>query len=1137
MAHRTAVCTIVSKNYLHFARTLMRSLAEAEPAWDRWVLLVDRLEEAFDPAAEPFELLEVEELPIREKTRMLFHYNILELNTAVKPWLLDWLFHRKGYSRVVYLDPDIFVYSPLADVSRAWDDGALAVLTPHLTGRLRDDRRPSELDILRAGTYNLGFIALAKHRSLRGLLDYWQEKSLSEFASDPDQGLFTDQKWIDLVPGFFDDVRVLRNEGFNVAYWNLAHRRLRRTKRGWKANDDRLVFFHFSGLDPASPEPFSKHQNRFRLESIGEVRDLVLGYCRTVLANGYDVCRGWKYAFGRFDDGTPIPECLRVFYRVDPAARRVVGEDPFAAGPAPWNLRWAEGEDGPPITWAMRAVWEIRRDLRQAFPDLAGAHRLEYFRWFAGHGAREQGMPEVFLDPVREAVSSQPAWKIESAIPLVPSEALRPLPPPPAVPRSGILDLFSGWRPSGPSAISAVERERVAEGLTTGFHVQSPSDRAAGLAWMGARALIPLVGAAGKSGFVRGFHRASFFERAKVGRKLRLQAEIDGVPAGEATLREGGPFALEFHVPESAGERAVLRIVASRWFVPAEAGINEDPRPLSVQISSVEVDGRSVVDFAPPPPRPPAPIGTRRLVPDLFGFYEQDGHDRSSGFAWMGPRGRLRTGPLGAGSTLAIVGEYHPDWMRLAHGSAALSIEVDLDGHLVVGAELESGGPFRVEAIVPAIENRDSHLLTLSVDRTFVLAKLGVSADIRALSVRIARVELNGQPLLDFSRSGSPSARVGEPVASSAPPFGINVIGYARAETGVGQSARGAAASCEAAGIPCHLYDFRDGLGEGAETPLSNPLFLAGPEHFVNFFHVNADQMPVVAPLLGDPVFRGRYNVACWHWELPELPDEWLGSFDALDEIWAPSRFVLEAIAAKSPIPVVHLPHGVEVPVTPGIGRGAFGLPEGKFLFLMMYDTQSFQERKNPEAVLDAWARAFPKGRSDVGLVIKTMNPEANPEGFARLRERVERLPGVILIAERFDRQKVYDLEAVVDCYVQLHRSEGWGMNLIESMYLGKPVIGTCWSGNADFMNPSNSCAVGYRLVELERDFGPYRRGQLWADPDVEQAAGFMRRLVEDEAWRRTIASLGQESVRRDFSFRAAGERYRRRLEIVRRLI
>ena len=162
-SEKTVVCTVISANYLARARVLMASVARHHPDWDRHVLLVDEISGRFDPRGEAFSLTEVAELGIPDARRLFFRYSILELNTAVKPPFLRWLVDERGYDRVIYLDPDIELFAPMEEVSRRLDHGALMCLTPHLVGRNGDTRKPTELEVLRAGSYNLGFLAVARH--------------------------------------------------------------------------------------------------------------------------------------------------------------------------------------------------------------------------------------------------------------------------------------------------------------------------------------------------------------------------------------------------------------------------------------------------------------------------------------------------------------------------------------------------------------------------------------------------------------------------------------------------------------------------------------------------------------------------------------------------------------------------------------------------------------------------------------------------------------------------------------------------------------------------------------------------------------------------------------------------------------
>jgi glycosyltransferase involved in cell wall biosynthesis len=363
---------------------------------------------------------------------------------------------------------------------------------------------------------------------------------------------------------------------------------------------------------------------------------------------------------------------------------------------------------------------------------------------------------------------------------------------------------------------------------------------------------------------------------------------------------------------------------------------------------------------------------------------------------------------------------------------------------------------------------------------------------------------------------------------------GLNIIGYVRSEHGLGESARLCSRACEAAALPCSLHDFNaNNNSRIADVSWAHKI---APDnlHPVNLFHINADQLPVARALLGADFFAGRFNIGFWHWELPEFPEAWRGAFDLLDEVWVPTQFVRSAVAAKSPLPVMVMPHAIRCDVNPVLTRAGLGLPKAHFLFLTMYDTHSFQERKNPQAAIDAFRKAFPNPR-EVSLVVKINNPASAPQEVRDLKARLAGVPGVIVLDRIFSRQEVYSLEGFCDAFVSLHRSEGFGLGLAESMWLGKPVVGTSWSGNVDFMNADNSCPVDYRLVRLEQDYGPYPRGQEWADPDLDHAAWYLAKLVADAGWRQAIAARGRDTIRSQFSPEVVGAMYRRRLEEIRR--
>jgi len=401
---RVAVCTIVSKNYLAYARTLLDSVARHEPGWERFVLLVDTVDESVPREPDRYTLLPVEGLPLPDPRAFFFRYSILELNTAVKPWLLEALLDR-GFERVVYLDPDIELHAPLVEVDRLFDEGARLVLTPHLTGGLPGSGRPNDRDILIAGAYNLGFLALAPDPDTRRLLEWWRDKNEYHCVVDVEAGLFVDQRWMDLAPGFVDGTRLLRDPGYNVAYWNLDQRPIETREGGVSVGGRPLAFFHWSGFDPRQPTRLSVHQDRISLAASPALQRLARDYAARVFANGHAALSQLEYGFGRLRGGTPIPDVARRAYRQDAGLRARGGDDPFALEPSAWNVPASAHASDPLLyTRLMEALWSGRPDLRRQFPDPAGADALRFASVFAKLLAPENRIPDVFVRPVEEAL-------------------------------------------------------------------------------------------------------------------------------------------------------------------------------------------------------------------------------------------------------------------------------------------------------------------------------------------------------------------------------------------------------------------------------------------------------------------------------------------------------------------------------------------------------------------------------------------------------------------------------------------------------------------------------------------------------------------------------------------------------------
>jgi len=748
---KSLICTIVAKNYLAYARCLTESFLRHHPEGQVIVMLVDELGDGgFDAAEERFTTVLASEIGIPDFKQMAYRYTLLELNTAVKPFLLEYVFREYSCRKLCYFDPDIYFYSRIDEILNLLDKHGI-VLTPHLTGLSVDESKSNDLDILRSGAYNLGFIGLSKHSALETFLRWWQLKLRKHCEVNLDEGLFVDQRWIDLVPGLFSSVHIHRDPGCNVAYWNLNHRSIVQSDSSYTVNGSPLKFFHFSGFSPDNIQAISKHQYHYTLKDFEHLMPLFYDYRTRLLANGHKNMKNLRYAYDYYDNG-----------------KRIVTSD--------------------------RYLW-------------------------------------------REIESNNSCWP----------------------------DPFDTC---GPDCF--IKKARA--------------------------------------------NRLRKFIRQNWGKRLYLSVT-------DLLLRAGLRPLIERAVGESYIEK-----VRQMFF--------------SIGSRAKPVPG----DFAVSRPSP---------------------------------------------------GGYKP--------------------------------------------HQDN---------------------------------------------------------------GLNVIGYLRDATGVGQSARAYVEALHQQGLPLSqtlLHGYSSQQNDRSVSSLSR-----GNSSGTNLFFVNADQVPFVYDELGPAFFAGKYNIAFWAWELAHFPAEWRDRFAYFDELWVGSSFVQAALSLASPIPVVKMGIPVEPSANSGATRQSLGLPIDKFCFLFVFDMLSIFERKNPLGLVEAYRRAFGPNFKNTTIVIKVAHLRDFPEYKDVLRNAVKSVGGILLEAQ-LERGTLNALFSVCDAYVSLHRSEGFGLTIAEAMYFGKPVIVTDYSANEDYVTLDNGYPVAYRLVELEKDYGPYRKGLFWDDPDLGHAATQMRRVFEhpEEATRK----------------------------------
>lgn len=369
---------------------------------------------------------------------------------------------------------------------------------------------------------------------------------------------------------------------------------------------------------------------------------------------------------------------------------------------------------------------------------------------------------------------------------------------------------------------------------------------------------------------------------------------------------------------------------------------------------------------------------------------------------------------------------------------------------------------------------------------------------------------------------------------------GVNLIAYIRAEMGLGVVARGMAAAIETAGIPFNIINVESG-NYSQHTDLSwTRKEVAHSDYDTTIVFMNPDQSLHLRSQVPASLLSDRYVIAQWYWELPELPDEWLKEFEFVDEVWAGSQFIADAVSAKIdagnlPVRVVRMPPVVMLSNDQsGPSRSQLRLPENRYLFLAMFDTNSVLQRKNPLGVLRAFKAAFDGGDASVGLVMKFNNPDYQDPSMQALREEIRGLENVFVIDRIMNRAEVTSLIKVCDCFVSLHRSEGFGLGPAEAMSLAKPAIITNWSGNVDYMTPDNSIAIDYKLVTLGQDYGPYKAHQHWAEPDLEQASHWMKKLRDDPSLGHRLGQRARETILSLYSPEVVAPQIRSRLDEIR---
>jgi glycosyltransferase involved in cell wall biosynthesis len=360
----------------------------------------------------------------------------------------------------------------------------------------------------------------------------------------------------------------------------------------------------------------------------------------------------------------------------------------------------------------------------------------------------------------------------------------------------------------------------------------------------------------------------------------------------------------------------------------------------------------------------------------------------------------------------------------------------------------------------------------------------------------------------------------------------VNVAGYFRAELGIGVAARSLLSALEAAGIPFNTISF-DATANRQSHPFADRAAGVGAAD-LNIVCVNPDQLSLFAEQTGPELRQGRYTIGVWFWEVEDFPRSFHGAFNYVDEIWVASDFMRETFLKVSPKPVFKFRLPVLTPqVDPSLSRRDLGLPD-KFVFLFSFDLLSVLERKNPVGLIKAFTAAFPKADGPA-LIIKTINGDKRCLEMEKLRYAVRDRSDITLMDGYLSPIENRTLTALSDCYVSLHRSEGFGLTIAEAMGLGKPAIATAYSGNLEFMTSENSYLCPTRRSEVGPEREPYPADSHWSEPDLEAAAGLLRHVYDHQAEAQARGLRAAEDIRVLHTPEVSGLVIRQRLVKIRR--
>lgn len=319
--NKISICTIVSLNYFSNALTLCESVHKYHDNIDFNILIVDKSINEVCECNERYIVYDVQNIGIKNVDKLAFKYNVTEFNTAVKPFFMEYLYEKKGYNSVIYIDPDMMLFNKIDGLLNLLKENSM-ILTPHICENRYKEGTMSEVDFLKSGIYNLGFIATKRDDNTFKMLKWWKERLYDQCYKEDSWGLAWDQKWMNFLPALFDGVFILRDLGYNMAHWNMHERYISKVNGEFVINNKyKLVIYHFSQYRINEPNYIYKPPNFMVNDSVivkltdrPDLKELYNIYYNTMVKNNYDKFSKLKYGFNYFDNGIEILKINRRLY-------------------------------------------------------------------------------------------------------------------------------------------------------------------------------------------------------------------------------------------------------------------------------------------------------------------------------------------------------------------------------------------------------------------------------------------------------------------------------------------------------------------------------------------------------------------------------------------------------------------------------------------------------------------------------------------------------------------------------------------------------------------------------------------------------------------------------------------------------